>query len=187
MKKIAIVFFSFWFFIPCSLAANDNFNAEKYHHDAQKIINAAQIYLDEQIKLNESFNMKKKLAIIFNVDGALLRQNTSNLELIPETYELYKKALKKDVAIFIVADRTANEQDFIVKNLVTCGIDQWTMLYLKSARTRKMKDTKWQTKVRKDIALQGYEIILNVGEKVSDFVNDAKRNIKLPNLIFYQE
>jgi predicted secreted acid phosphatase len=69
-----------------------------------------------------------------------------------------------------------------VKNLKSTGFTQWEDLLLKPLDKDNQSNKEFKTHARRHIALQGFDIILNIGDQEEDLVGGyAQAKVKLPN------
>ena len=107
---------------------------------------------------------------------------------IPGTLRLYQEAEKDKVAVFFITGRSEDEREDTAANLKAVGYTQWDGLALRAAdhpKTQTVID--YKSGERKKIAAQGYTIILNVGDQMSDLNGDpqAEKSVKLPNPFYF--
>jgi acid phosphatase len=100
---------------------------------------------------------------------------------IGPTVDLFNVAKANGVAVFFVTGRTEDQRDATVENLHTVGYEGWTGLVLKP-NDRNCTPQQFKTSARKEIEREGYKIIANVGDQMSDLAGDyAERTFKLSN------
>ncbi len=107
---------------------------------------------------------------------------------IPGTLRLYQEAEKDRVAVFFITGRSEDEREDTAANLKAVGYAQWDGLALRAAdhpKTQTVVD--YKSGERKKIVAQGYTIILNVGDQMSDLNGSpqAEKSVKLPNPFYY--
>ncbi len=107
---------------------------------------------------------------------------------IPGTLRLYQEAEKDKVAVFFITGRSEDEREDTAANLKAVGYTQWDGLSLRAAdhpKTQTVVD--YKSGERKKIVAQGYAIILNVGDQMSDLDGDprAEKSVKLPNPFYF--
>lgn len=176
----------------------------QYFKDIDKKTNEARAYIDRQLK----YPRKGRMAIVLEVDEAALSnyatlQKTAfnpdqqawqetyllgQAQPISEILALYEYALKNNIAIFFVSSRpnTPEILEATARNLKTAGYNQWEELILmpESANNKTLADFK--NHARKHISAQGFEILVNIGNKDADLIGGfAETRVKLPNP-FYQ-
>jgi acid phosphatase len=107
---------------------------------------------------------------------------------IPGTLRLYQEAQKDKVAVFFITGRSEDEREDTAANLKAVGYTQWDGLSLRAAdhpKTQTVID--YKSGERKKIVAQGYTIILNVGDQMSDLNGEpqAEKSVKLPNPFYF--
>ena len=108
--------------------------------------------------------------------------------VIPGTLRLYQEAEKDKVAVFFITGRSEDEREDTAANLKAVGYTQWDGLTLRALdhpKTQTVVD--YKSGERKKIVAQGYKIILNVGDQLSDLNGDpqAEKSVKLPNPFYF--
>ena len=107
---------------------------------------------------------------------------------IPGTRRLYQEAEKDKVAVFFITGRSEDEREDTTANLKAVGYTQWDGLSLRATdhpSTQTVVD--YKSGERKKIVAQGYKVILNVGDQMSDLNGNpqAERSVKLPNPFYF--
>ncbi len=103
---------------------------------------------------------------------------------IPATLRLYKEAEKDNVAVFFISGRPQSQQADTEANLKVEGYDHWAQVYLRPLDRPKTKTaSEFKSGERRKIVEQGYRIVLNVGDQMSDLEGSpqAEHSVKLPN------
>ncbi len=113
---------------------------------------------------------------------------TLRLHRHPGTLRLYQEAEKDKVAVFFITGRPEDEREDTAANLKAVGYTQWDGLSLRAVdhpKTQTVVD--YKSGERKKIVAQGYKIIFNVGDQMSDLNGDpqAEKSVKLPNPFYY--
>lgn len=107
---------------------------------------------------------------------------------IPGTLRLYREAQKDKVAVFFITGRPEDERQDTAANLEAVGYSHWDGLSLRAAghpKTQTVVD--YKSAERQKIVAQGYTIILNVGDQMSDLNGNprAEKSAKLPNPFYF--
>jgi predicted secreted acid phosphatase len=103
---------------------------------------------------------------------------------IPGTLRLYKEAVAANVAVFFITGRPEPQRADTAANLKAEGYSQWQHLYLRPVDHPKGESTAaYKSGERAEIVKQGYRIVLNVGDQMSDLEGApmAEHSVKLPN------
>jgi acid phosphatase len=180
-----------------------------YAQDITAIIHQAQTYLSGAVATQQKQHPQEKLAIVFDIDetalssydrmrtlnfgGTLDEINRSiaeetNAPVIPATLALYKQALKEHVHVFFITGRydTPLLRKNTVQNLRAAGFEQYDGLMMKPTDYNQYSVSTYKTAMRKKITDQGYHIVLNIGDQMSDLLGGyADKTYKLPNPYYY--
>ncbi len=185
---------------PSREQLREYYQTGKYHNDVENKIAAAKQYLDAQLE----HPRPNKLAIVLDIDETALSnyrdlerlaftRNTQAMtgaymmgtaEPMLSTLHLYQYAIERGVAVFFISERpnTTELMTITARNLKAAGFEQWQELILKPLDNEKLSTQEFKTKARHHISLQGYDIILNVGDQESDLKGGyAEVKVKLPN------
>lgn len=103
---------------------------------------------------------------------------------IAGTLRLYQEARKNNVAVFFITGRPEAQRADTVADLKAIGYDQWQQLYLRPEDHPKDETvTQYKSGDRAKIVAQGYRIVLNVGDQMSDLEGtpQADHSVKYPN------
>jgi hypothetical protein len=107
---------------------------------------------------------------------------------IPGTLRIFKEAESDKVAVFFITGRPEGQRADTEANLKAEGYDAWQQLYLRPENHAQGELTEtFKAACRKQIVAQGYRIVLNVGDQVSDLVGEpvAEHSVKLPNPFYF--
>ncbi|MFI4937244.1 MAG: HAD family acid phosphatase [Candidatus Berkiellales bacterium] len=182
-----------------SAQLKEYYDSGKYFQAMEGKIREAKEYIDRQL-IEPRLN---RLAIIFDIDETALSNyrdlerlhfthNTQALTAaymmasapaIPPILDLYQYALSKKISVFFISERpnTPEISMVTVKNLKLAGFDQWDDLILKPL-DKQQSDQDFKTAARRHISLQGFDIIINVGDQETDLKGGfAEVKIKVPN------
>lgn len=166
----------------------------------------AEIFMKSQILENKSAQQPKKLAMILDIDETALsnfdhmrklnflcqkNQLTDHLKkgndpAIAPILNLYRYAKNHHVAVFFVTGRPNALKDITMKNLKNVGYYHWDGLVMKPDDYAKKSITPYKKKAREAIEDQGFTIIINIGDQLSDLDGGASlKTYKLPNPFYY--
>ncbi|MHB1022194.1 MAG: HAD family acid phosphatase, partial [Acidobacteriaceae bacterium] len=106
---------------------------------------------------------------------------------IPGTLRLYKKAQQLGVAVFFITGRPDTELAATERDLRAAGYSHWAGLTLRRPNQVKEATIAYKSSARAAIVRQGYDILLNVGDQMSDLKGSpqADVSVKLPNPYYY--
>jgi 5'-nucleotidase (lipoprotein e(P4) family) len=144
----------------------------------------------------------KKLAIVFDIDETMLSNLPQILAndygYVPKTWDtwvvggqahaiipvqtVYDTAVRGKIDVFFITGRTESDRAATEKNLHEVGYETWTGIYYKQSGDPARSLAEFKTGIRRKLMQDGYVIVANIGDQVSDFVGGyAERNFKLPN------
>jgi predicted secreted acid phosphatase len=142
----------------------------------------------------------EKLALVFDIDETALSNlpHMRHLDFGTEPHdwedwvreaacppiepvrEIHRAALSRGVAIFFVTARWEGDRAATEKNLRSAGYDGYTALYCAPDGFDGAMTETFKTSLRKQITGQGYTIIANIGDQMSDLNGGyAERTFKL--------
>jgi len=106
---------------------------------------------------------------------------------IPGTLRLAELADRKKVAVFFITGRDDSQTGITAEDLKAAGYRDWAHLYLRGKDTQGQTVAQYKSGDRKKIADQGYTIILNVGDQMSDLNGSpqGELSVKLPNPFYF--
>lgn len=176
------------------------YDSGNYFKEIDKKLIDAKDYLDRQLQ----YPRNHRLAIVFDVDETALSNYRdlerlgftrnimalsgaamlANAQAVPGVLALHQHAVAHGVAVFFISSRP-NTPEFIdatIKNLKKVGYDQWVELILKPIDRDDISVTEFKTNTRRRIALQDYDIVLNIGDQDADLQGGyAEAKVKIPN------
>lgn len=104
---------------------------------------------------------------------------------IDGTLALFRTAKEHKAAVFFITGRHENERAATEQNLKAAGYEAWDGLTLRRAGDN-MTVIQYKSGARENIAQDGYTIIANVGDQLSDLAGGfAERAYKLPNPMYF--
>lgn len=107
---------------------------------------------------------------------------------IPHILRLYDTLLTLNVSFFFITGRTIEFYEPTLKNLHEAGFTKVDSLIMREGKEKTMTATEYKSEIRKKIEEQGFNIILNVGDQMSDLEGGyAVKTVKLPNYMYYIE
>ncbi len=181
----------------------------KYMHDLNVVIQKAKVQLAKSIKKN---TQHKKLAIVLDIDETSLSNfkqlealyglvnwvggivpkkplviinNTFHDSVIRPTLELYRYAVHHDVSVFFVTGRDNRQvmEKKTIENLKKAGYTKFVKVFFNNPTA---EPSGYKINTRKNIISQGYDIVLNIGDQVSDLAGGyADHDYKLPNPFYF--
>ncbi len=177
-------------------------NSGDYAKDLGEVALRAAKYLAK--RLNEKPKPGQKLALILDIDETTLTNLphfiANDFGYVPAVWQryvasaqakaivpvqiTYDMAVRADVAVFFITARNESQRPGTEKNLRQVGYEAWTKIYF-LPDDYKESAQRFKTGIRKQIAAEGFTIILNIGDQESDLAGGyAEKTFKLPNPIY---
>jgi predicted secreted acid phosphatase len=171
-----------------------------YMNDLANTMQGAMRYLELRVQRND-FNGKKP-AIVLDIDETALSNYRDMLHSdfggaieairqdedkgtdapIEPTLKLYRYAKAHHIAVFFLTGRSEEERSVTEANLQKAGYIDHDGLTLRDGKYRKAPASVYKTAHRKLLSEKGYDIILNIGDQISDIRGGyADKIYKLPN------
>lgn len=175
-----------------------------YMNDLANTMQGAMRYLELRVKRND-FNSKKP-AIVLDIDETALSNYPDMLhadfggtleniqhdedkgtdEPIQPTLKLYRYAKAHNIAVFFITGRFEEERQVTEANLKNAGFINHDGLTLRDGKYRKAPASIYKTIHRKLLTEKGYDIVLNIGDQISDLRGGyADKTYKLPNPYYF--
>jgi len=105
---------------------------------------------------------------------------------IEPALKLFKAAKAKDVAVIFITGRPDKQRDITILNLDHAGFDGWTELRTRPDRDDLLTVQEYKTAERTKVEAEGYTIIANVGDQLSDVDGEHSGcRFKVPNLFYF--
>lgn len=105
---------------------------------------------------------------------------------IESTVELYHYAKSQKVACFFITGRVETDRAWTVQDLRHGGYADWDGLYLKPVDYKERSIVAFKSGVRKKLSEQGYQILVNIGDQMSDLEGGYSESVyKLPNPMYF--
>ncbi|MCF6777184.1 hypothetical protein L3V83_11485 [Thiotrichales bacterium 19X7-9] len=181
------------------------YHSGRYHKEIEHIVSHAANYASEILSTETNYQTKpSKLAAIFDIDETMLSNaniladnnfinspdvwaysnGISSLPAILSVKQLYDLLVSYDISIFIITARELSTLEITKTNLAFSGYHTYEKLFLKPDETE-LSFSDYKASVRKDIIGQGYQIILNIGDKLTDFQGGYyDQGFLLPNYFY---
>jgi predicted secreted acid phosphatase len=106
---------------------------------------------------------------------------------IAPTLALFNDARAKGVKVFFITGRRKAEEDVTAGNLRKAGYDGWERLIMRPDRDNFPTAEAYKTEQRRELVeVEHYDIIVNVGDQMSDLNGGyAQHPVKLPNPFYF--
>ena len=178
----------------------------RYDRDMASVVQRALYYLKFRITQNNRLQHPRKLAIVLDIDETALSnyddmlkhdfgRSPKDVEMyiseghdsaISYTRALFNYAKHNKIAVFFVTGRYEHLRATTVKNLTDVGYSGWQALYMKPEDYQQNSIISHKTHCRQLIEKQGYEIVLNLGDQMSDLAGGhADMAFKMPDPFYY--
>ncbi len=174
----------------------------QYDRDLAATYKKATAYLQQRINSNHG----KRLAVVMDIDETSL-SNLPDMEkesfggtekqldqammkaqdpAIKPALKFFNFAKQHHVAIFFVTGRNEYMRAATIKNLHQAGFSGWQALYLTPNNYAKSSIIPFKSAERHKIELQGYDIVLTIGDQWSDLKGGyADRYFKLVDPFYF--
>lgn len=104
---------------------------------------------------------------------------------IPSMLKLYNFMKDKGIKLFFISGRRESSRHATEQNLKSAGFTDWKGLYLQPEDNKEISITPFKSSARRAIEEQGYKIIVNIGDQMSDLRGGhAQKAFKIPNPIY---
>jgi acid phosphatase len=180
------------------------YDSGQYEKDVQITIKQAKAQIDNLLKQETSSS--KKLAAVFDIDETVLSNwpamKNDNFFYFPDKFKtwinkahakpilpvknLYDYLQQHNVTIFFITGRLEEHRQATIQNLKAAGFTGYKKLYLMPDISPKPNAAIYKTNIRRSLELNGYKIIVSVGDQYSDLCGGyAETLIKLPNPFYF--
>jgi len=168
----------------------------RYEAGLAKVAAEAKSWIEQRAKPGEG-----QLAVVFDIDETILSNVPHMREMdfgyvpalwdqwveaadatpIAPVVEVFRTARRHGVAVFFITGRKTTDANGTTRNLRQAGLDDYAELYLKPVGFPGSTQV-FKTETRSKITAQGYTIIANLGDQLSDLEGGySERTFKLPN------
>lgn len=130
-----------------------------------------------------NYQTLKRLSFTRNEQALTAAYMLSKGDAIPAVLDLYQYAVNHKIAVFFISERTDSPEirKATMDNLLSAGFTQWQELILMPLAEQQNVES-YKTKARQKIAMQGFDILANIGDQESDISGGyAEIKMKLPN------
>jgi acid phosphatase len=105
---------------------------------------------------------------------------------IAPTLEVARLAAARGMALFLITGRPESQRAATERNLRAAGYPEWAGLYMEPDGATFPSAADFKAPKRREIVEQGYTIVLNMGDQLSDLEGGyAERTFKLPNPYYW--
>jgi HAD superfamily, subfamily IIIB (Acid phosphatase) len=110
----------------------------------------------------------------------------ANAEALRPALKLFKAAKAKRIAVIFITGRRDQQRDATLINLDHAGFDGWTELHTRPDRDEFPTVQAFKTTERIKVEAEGYTIIANIGDQMSDIEGGhAQCTFKVPNPFYF--
>jgi acid phosphatase len=112
---------------------------------------------------------------------------TAQAPAIPGTLRLYKEAQRLGVSVFFITGRRESQRAATERNLRAVGFDNWQDLMMRQCVHCSDTTGEFKAHARRNIAAEGYTLVLNVGDQWSDLKGkpEAEFSVKYPDPFYF--
>lgn len=174
-------------------------NSGRYVKEMDAIAGQARVYLETNLTRH------KKPAIVLDIDETVLSNypciDACDFGFLPNEWnewvlkgeapafqgalDLFRYARSHDVAVFFITGRPENQRQATVTNLQKEGFEGWKELVMKADADHSLT-SEFKTQQRRKVFDQGYTIVVNMGDQMSDLEGGyAEATFKLPNPMYF--
>jgi acid phosphatase len=214
MKKAATVYFSFLLLVSLS-AFNCSYNpanldsakkeVQKYYEEGRYDKEITEV-VNKAINELESLKPTPNATAVFDIDETVLSNYdhiksigygfyvtawndwmlSAKAKAIPQTKTLYDKIVEKGIKVVFITGRGYKFYDATYKNLTAVGFSRIDTLITRSEKENHISALEFKTQKRKELVQKGYNIVINVGDQMSDLDGgNSGIKVKLPDLLYY--
>jgi predicted secreted acid phosphatase len=175
------------------------YESGKYYEEIATKVAEVQDYISKQSPLSRyqqraivldidetslsNYQTLKRLSFTRNEQALTAAYMLSKGDAIPSVLSLYQYAINHKIAVFFISERIDSPEirKATMDNLVSAGFSQWQELILMPIEEQQNVEN-FKTKARQKIAMQGFDILANIGDQESDISGGyAEIKVKLPN------
>lgn len=111
---------------------------------------------------------------------------TAKAPAIHATLAIFSTARKLGIAVFFITGRREDQREVTEQNLRAAGYTGWSGITFRTPAVVHQRAAEYKSSVRQQIVGQGYRLVLNVGDQLSDLVGNptAEFSVKLPNPMY---
>jgi acid phosphatase len=154
------------------------------HHDKQEKL-ALVLDIDETTLSNYEEMEKADFAYDAKTFNAWV--DSAKAPAIAGTLRIFDEAKRLGVSVFFLTGRGEGERAVTEQNLRSQGFDGWQDLILRPDAEASWTALKYKSAERAGIVMQGYRIVLNVGDQWSDLrgTPEAEYSVKYPDPYYF--
>jgi len=175
----------------------------RYDHEIKHVMYHAKKCLVQQI---HNIHDGKKPALVLDIDDTSLSlyhyervlsfdltqkeiefiMEKTNPPAVPATLSLYNFAKNHGITVFFISGRHEAWRAATIRSLQAAGYKNWGGLYLRPDDYHEKSITPFKSSARKLLRSQGYDIIGNIGDQISDLAGEGIQcAFKLPNPYYF--
>lgn len=164
---------------------NEIYSEARKQVEKIKITNRSAAIFDVDDTALSNYEISKRLD--FGYDYQIVQDwvMKAKLPAIKQTLEFYNYLKSKGVKLIFLTGRQSEEYDATFRNLIETGYTDFDTLIVRNERARKIGAALFKSTTRKDLTEKGYDIILCVGDQLSDLEGAYTGiKIKIPNYLY---
>lgn len=177
--------------------------SHEYERDVSKVIASALRYL--QLGMEHPIASNKPPAIVLDIDETALSNYSHIVHMnfggsvsdwkqaeiaaddpaLEPTLKLYHYARAHHIAVIFLTGRSESSRTSTISNLRAAGYKDFDAIFFRTAEDKNKSAASYKTAIRKQLS-QRYNILLNIGDQISDLAGGyARKTFKLPNPFYY--
>lgn len=174
------------------------YDSNIYEDECRKII-------DEAIEHINGLKLPDKATVIFDIDETALSNyehikeidfgyyydiwlewlKKSDAVAIPQTKRFYDYLITRNIYVVFISGRNYDSYEATLKNLTEKGYTKFDSVIVRKDTERNLSAAEFKSAKRKELTLNGYNIIANIGDQSSDlYGGNSGYKIKLPNYLY---
>jgi predicted secreted acid phosphatase len=172
----------------------------RWDRDSERVVHRAERWIDIRAKRGG------KLAMVLDIDETSLLnwkeekatdfgyvpqlwdayEASGTADGSPEILELFRHAQAHGVSVFFITGRREKSRAGTAKNLANAGYSPYVQLVMRPTGDHRKSVVPFKSGARAAIEKKGYDIIVNVGDQLSDLRGGhSERSYKLPNPMYF--
>lgn len=209
MRKYILIFFVLLSFLGCSSSKLINLSEAKRnvidYYETDKYYNELNSILEDVKEYFKNYNNKPNDVVVFDVDETTLSnyfyiksidfgyepklwedwQDKGEADAITPVKNLYDILIEKGIKVIFITGRSTSNYEATYKNLINVGYTNFDTLICRKPIDSYTSMADFKYAMRKQISVNGYNIIANIGDQETDFTGGYNGKIvKLPNYIY---
>jgi 5'-nucleotidase (lipoprotein e(P4) family) len=155
------------------------------HLSNQELNESSTVVLDIDETVLSNYNHTKEIGFGFRIDIWNEWLNQGNAQVVPQMKRFYDYLISKKIKIVFLTGRYEATRESTIRNLTNQGFTQFDTLITRSLSEEKLPAAKFKEGKRIELSEKGYNIIMCVGDQMSDLEGKyVGYKVKLPNYLY---